>query len=91
MSLMILNLTSTIFFIMLGTPTLLIIIFLPALLELRKPRDAGPRIIMEEFHTRLLGSKGIPVMGNLEEECRLDPSLLPQLLKIIEFLPCLEA
>jgi hypothetical protein len=87
---MIQNLISAILLVVLGTPMLLIIMFLPALLELRKPKDAGPRIIMEDFHERLPLSLGVAAIGNIEKEQRFDHSLLPQLMKAIEHLPSLE-
>ena len=87
---MIPNLISTILLLIVGTPILVIIMFLPALLELRKPRDAGPRIIMEDVQGRLVGLLGVAVIGNIEEEHGFDCSLLPRLLNAIEVLPCLE-
>jgi hypothetical protein len=87
---MIPNPISTSLILIVGTPILVIIMFLPALLELRKPRDAGPRIIMEDVQGRLVGLSGVAVIGNIEDEHRFDRSLLPRLLNAIEVLPCLE-
>ena len=77
-------------FIVLGTPALIIVVFLPSLLELKRPQDRGPRIIMEDFHVGLGGPLGIATIVNIEEEHRFDRSLLPRLLNAIEVLPCLE-
>jgi len=44
---MIPNLTSIIVILILGIPILILIMLLPALLELKKPKDGGPRMIME--------------------------------------------
>jgi hypothetical protein len=41
------NLTETII-ILAATPLLMLITFLPALIELKKPRDSGPRMIPME-------------------------------------------
>ena len=86
---MIPNLISTILLIVLG-PMLIIVVFLPALLELRRPRDRGPRIIMEDLYAGLVGPLSVANMVNIEEEHRFDRSLLPRLLNAIEVLPCLE-
>jgi hypothetical protein len=87
---MIPNLISAILLIVFGTPTLIIVVFLPALLELRRPRDSGPRIIMEDVHAGLIGLLSVATIVNIEEEHRFDRSLLPRLLKAIEVLPSLE-
>lgn len=89
-TLMIPNLISTILLIALGTPALILVIFLPAILELIKPRDAGPRMIMQEIRREPVTRRGVTAMFNLEEEYESDFSLLPRLLHVIEFLPCLE-
>jgi len=87
---MIPNLISIVLLIVLGTPALIIVVFLPALLELRRPRDRGPRIIMEDLYAGLVGPLSVANMVNIEEEHRFDRSLLPRLLKVIEVLPSLE-
>ena len=86
---MIPNLTQTILILALGTPLLILIMFLPALLEVRKPKDCGPRMIMDkvpEFHVQ----PRVVVISNIEEEMKFEHSLIPRLLKIIEVLPSLE-
>jgi len=88
---MIPNLISTILFIVLGTLSFIIAVFLPALLELSRPRDGGPRIIMEDVHVTLQRPLSIATIVNIEDENRFDRSLLPRLLKVIEVLPSLEA
>jgi hypothetical protein len=87
---MIPNLTLIIALLILGTPILILIMFLPAILELRKPKDGGPRMIMDgvlEVRMQLAGA--VPLV-NIEEEKRFDSSLLRPLAKIIEALPSLE-
>ena len=44
---MIQNLTSIIALLVVTTPILILVMFLPALLELKRPKDCGPRMIME--------------------------------------------
>jgi hypothetical protein len=87
---MIPNLTSAILLTVIGTIGLILILFLPAFLELRKPKDRGPRMIMNDFHGLLTGSSSIGAVVNIEEEQWFDRSLLMRLLKVIEVLPCLE-
>jgi hypothetical protein len=87
---MIPNLISAILLIVLGIPALIIAVFLPPLLELRRPRDSGPRIIMEDLHVGIVGPLSVATIINIEEEHRFDRSLLPRLLKVIEVLPSLE-
>ncbi len=87
---MIPNLTSAILLAVIGAPTLILVMFLPALLELRRPRDRGPRIIMNDFHGLLVGASSVRAVVNIEEEQRFDQLLLQRLMKVIEILPCLE-
>ena len=87
---MILNPTSIITILVLGTPILILIMFLPAMVELRKPKDGGPRMIMggvpeAPFHVMAF----FPIV-DIEEEQRFDSSLLGPLAKIIGVLPSLE-
>jgi len=87
---MIPNLTQTILIVILGTPLLFLIMFLPALLELRKPKDCGPRLIMDkvpEFHVQ---PHVLVAIANIEGEVKFESSLIPRLLKVIEVLPSLE-
>jgi len=63
---------------------------LPALLELKKPKDGGPRMIMEnvsEVQTQI--AHMIPI-ANIENEQRFDSALIRPLAKIIAVLPNLE-
>ena len=87
---MIPNLTSIIAILVLGIPILILIMLLPALLELKKPKDGGPRMIMEnvsEVQTQI--AHMIPI-ANIENEQRFDSTLIRPLAKIIEVLPNLE-
>ena len=62
---------------LLGTPILLVIMFLPAILELKKPRDAGPRRIMSDFSQVLPASAPKISLLDLEEHHDLDITLKP--------------
>jgi hypothetical protein len=87
---MIPNLTSAILLVVIGAPALILVMFLPALLELRRPRDRGPRMIMNDFHGLLVGPPSVGAVLNIEEEQRFDQSLLRLLVKVTAVLPCLE-
>jgi hypothetical protein len=87
---MIPNLTSAILLVVIGAPTLILVMFLPAFLELRKPRDGGPRIIMNDPHGIMVRSFSAAGLLNIDEEKWFDKSLLLRLVNVIEVLPCLE-
>ena len=87
---MIPNPTSIITILALGTPILILIMFLPAILELRKPKDGGPRMIMDGIPEAPFQVMAVFPILNIEEEQRFDSSLLGSLAKIIGFLPSLE-
>ena len=87
---MIPNPTSIIVILILGIPILILIMLLPALLELKKPKDEGPRIIMEnvsEVQTQIM--RMIPI-ANIENVQKFDSALIRPLAKIIAVLPNLE-
>ena len=81
--------TSTVAFLLLGTPLLIFIMLLPALVELKKPKDSGPRMIMNgipEMHIRVISFP----FGNIEELQKFDLSILQPLARVIEVLPSVE-
>jgi len=49
---------------------IIILFFLPAIIELKKPKDAGPRIINDNPAKITLGALKIPIM-NIEETQKL--------------------
>jgi len=69
-----------------GVALFILIMFLPALLELKKPRDAGPRIIMNN----IIAIPQLPIIME-EEKLVLDHALYQKIASIIAFLPNLEA
>jgi hypothetical protein len=72
-----------------GTPLLILIMLLPALFELKKPKDEGPRMIMGSISEMQILVVSLPI-ANIEEDQKFDLSLLRLLAKIIEALPSLE-
>jgi hypothetical protein len=87
---MILNLNSVITILLFGTPALILIVFLPAIIELKKPKDCGPRMIMDHVPNGRLVTTPIMHLINIEEDQKFTRSLFRRLTKIVEFLPNLE-
>lgn len=69
-----------------ATPSLILIMFLPALIELKKPKDEGPRVIP---NMNMSMTYFIPI-ANIEEEQKFDSSLIQTIAKIIMVLPSVE-
>jgi hypothetical protein len=91
---MIPNPTPAMFVILIfGLSTFLFIMLLPALFELKRPKDAGPRKIMDSVITVQRFQLGqIISLANVEEEkLGLDQVLVKKIAEIIAFLPNLEA
>jgi len=87
---MIPNLTSIIAILILGIPILILIMLLPALLELKKPKDGGPRMILDNIsEVQIQIMRMIPI-ASIEDEQKFDSALIQPLAKIIEVLPSLE-
>lgn len=72
--------------LILGVSTFILIMLLPAFLELKKPRDAGPRTIMNN----IILIPQLPVIME-DEKIVLDQALRQKIASIIAFLPNLEA
>jgi len=87
---MIPNLTSMIIILIVATPILIFIMFLPALLELKKPKDRGPRMIMGSIPEVKTRTVHVIRIVNIEKEQKFDISLIRTMAKIIEVLPNLE-
>lgn len=67
----------------------ILILFLPAVIELKRPLDAGPRLIRDNFAQILLSNLKIPII-NVEEEWKLDRQLTAQVMGFFDFVPNLE-
>jgi len=77
-----------------GVSTFIFIMLLPALFELKRPKDAGPRIIMDDIiaaRARFQLGQIISLMNVEEEKLGLDQVLVKKIADIIAFLPNLEA
>lgn len=89
---MIPNLTAIILLIV-ATPMLILAVFLPTIIELKKPKDKGPRVIMAEIpEAQTLIPLMIPTLNimSVEEEQIFDRSLIQSIARVIEVLPSLE-
>jgi hypothetical protein len=84
------NLNSVITILLLGTPALILIVFLPAIIELKKPKDCGPRMITDQVPNGGLVSAPIFRLANIEEDQKFTRPLFSPLTKILEFLPNLK-
>jgi hypothetical protein len=75
----------TLFF---GVVTFILVMFLPAFLELRKPKDAGPRriernVVSSKYQVQLASIEGT-------EENEADLALIKRIVNILSVLPNLE-
>jgi hypothetical protein len=81
---------TTIMLLTIGVSTLIFIMLLPSLLELKKPKDAGPRIIIGyTYDMQTLWKVSMPIM-DVEEERVFDKTLAKRIVDIISVLPNLE-
>jgi hypothetical protein len=78
-----------------GVVATILFMFLPAIVELKKPKDAGPRLITENFSplsltlNNPLQMKNIqPVLADIEGEVGITKAIC---VKILGFLPNLES
>jgi len=84
------NLNLIIAILILGIPILILIMLLPPLLELKKPKDGGPRMIMDNIsEVQIQIMRMIPI-ASIEDEQKFDSALIQLLVKIIEVLPSLD-
>ena len=88
---MLLNLVSVIALLVLGIFVPVLLLFLPAIIELKKPKDSGPRIIDETASDLLFRRAGVILIANIEEEQKLDSLIIRSMARTIDFLPTLEA
>jgi len=71
--------------LILGGSAFMLIMLLPACLELKKPRDAGPRTIMNN----IIAIPQLPTIME-DETIVLDQALRQKIASVIAFLPNLE-
>jgi hypothetical protein len=67
----------------------ILVLFLPALIELKRPLDAGPRLIRDDFAQILLSNLKPPIT-NIEDNWKLDGQLTATVLTLFGFIPNLE-
>jgi len=87
---MISNIDQTIIILAFCTPILVLIMFLPSLLELKKPKDSGPRLIMENIPEFLVHQSITIELADIEDGQKLESYHISGLRKIIQVLPSLE-
>jgi hypothetical protein len=75
--------------LILGVSTFIFIMLLPALLELKRPQDAGPRMITDDAYFIQPKIRSM-LIANVEEEQRFDQILIKKIADIIAVLPNLE-
>ncbi len=88
---MIPNLTPIIAMLTISIPALIVIMLLPAILELKKPKDKGPRMIMDNVSEMQIKTMHMKPIVAIENEQKVDSAITQQLAKIIAVLPNLEA
>jgi hypothetical protein len=80
---------TTFIMLILGVSTFIFIMLLPAILELKRPKDAGPRMITDDAHFTHPKIRNMPI-ANVEEEQGFDQILIKRIADIIAVLPNLE-
>jgi hypothetical protein len=72
--------------------TFIIVMLMPALFELKKPKDAGPRIILEDtLYLKILNaSPNIPLLDADDEKVELNQEIIEKMAKVLAVLPRLE-
>ena len=88
---MALNLDSTgLMMLLCGVSAFILIMLFPAILELKKPKDDGPRTIMKEMLFQKFGLR-VCLMDDMSEELELDTTASGKIFEIISALPNLES
>jgi hypothetical protein len=81
---------TTFIMLILGVSTFIFIMLLPALLELKRPKDAGPRAIVDKIIVAQAQMRKTLLIVDLEEERGFDKRLIEKIADVIAFLPNLE-
>ena len=87
---MIPNLTSITAILILGMPVLIWVMLLPAILELKKPKDEDPRRIIDDIYEVQIQKMRMMHIVNIESEQRFDSGIIQPLAKILAVFPNLE-
>jgi hypothetical protein len=88
---MISNLTPIIAVLTFVIPVLIFIMLLPAIHELKKPKDEGPRTTMGDTPETQIRIIHMTPIVNIESEQKFDSAVTQQLANIMAVLPNLEA
>ena len=88
---MIQNLTPIIAVLTFVLPVLIFVMLLPSIHELKKPKDNGPRMIMDNVPVTEIQIMHMTPIVNIESEQKFDAAVTQQLAKIMVILPNLEA
>lgn len=81
---------TTFIMLILGVSTFIFIMLLPALLELKRPKDSGPRAIMDKIIVAQSQMRKTLLIVDVEEGQGFDKKLTKKIADIIAFLPNLE-
>ncbi|MEM3703971.1 MAG: hypothetical protein QXX79_06120 [Candidatus Bathyarchaeia archaeon] len=75
----------------LGVLTFIIVMLLPAIIELKRPKDPGPRIILEKtpYLANFQPMLGLPPL-EAYETIKIDPESIGRLAKVLAALPVLD-
>ncbi|MGB9842007.1 MAG: hypothetical protein ACPLKZ_04690 [Candidatus Bathyarchaeales archaeon] len=87
---MVLNLTPMLVLFSMTLPLLIFITLLPAFLELKKPKDKGPRVIMETAPTRMTFFIYSLPLEDIEKGQKFDVPLIHTIAHVLEALPNLD-
>ncbi len=90
MILLIQSLNTLIITLLATTIMTILLMFLPAIIELKKPKDAGPRLINENFTKIGLSTLKIPII-NIEDDWKLDIQSTMKIASFLHVIPNLEA
>jgi hypothetical protein len=82
---------TTLIILSFGVSIFIFIIFLPALLELKRPKDAGPRVIMDDAPILQPRRRETILIVDIEEGYGFNRTLAEKIADVIAVLPNLEA
>ncbi len=75
-----LELSSMFTLMVLGAPGLLLVMLIPTLFEIRKPKDAGPRLIMPDFcGFAKRGNENAFFLEDIDDHEQLDFLIIPMI------------
>ncbi len=75
--------------LMFGVIIFFFVMLLPALVELKRPRDAGPRMILDDVSILRFYGRFVP-LERIDEKTKLEQDVLRKIAEVIAFLPSLD-